>query len=306
MLQFRSPAGQDAVQHPVDIPFDASDAHRAALDRVGRTEAVKFSPDNRRLALASLDRNAITIVDLDITTNDARPVIAVTGVAELSAPGLAYPHGVDFFDDDTIVVANRSGGTAGFRLPPADGADLTPIDPDGRGFELQHGPSALATTRRADGDTEVLIGHHDAGILTRHVVRRDDSSTLTVTANEVLLRRGVENIDGVAVSADGNWIAVTNPWHQQVLLYATSSALDEHSDPVGILRGACVPARCLLQPRWPLHLRRRRRQSMRAHPLAPGRHVARSPVSVGLGTGLGRRRVRSWSDQLPGGRSQGR
>jgi hypothetical protein len=48
----------------VAIPFDASLEVRAALDQVGRTEAVTFSPDSRRLALASLDRNSITIVGL--------------------------------------------------------------------------------------------------------------------------------------------------------------------------------------------------------------------------------------------------
>lgn len=227
--------------------FDASPEVRRALHGIGRTEDLRFSPDGRRLALPSSDRNVIAIVDVDVDVmiGGTRPMVTVRAVTELRAPGLDYPHGVDFLDDATIVVANRYADVTLFRLPPCDGAagraELTPIDlPRDRGFDLLNGPSALAITSGADGDPEVLVGHRRADVLTSHVLRADAPGAFSVTTNDVLLHRWIAIIDGVAVSPDHAWIAVSNPWHQNVLLYERSSSLDE-SEPRCILRGASYP-----------------------------------------------------------------
>jgi DNA-binding beta-propeller fold protein YncE len=227
----------------IEISYDAPQSVRAALKRMARTEDVRFSPNNRRLALADLDRNSTAIVDVDITIGGNRPQVTVTDVAELSSPCLNSPHGVDFLDDETIIVANRGGNVTVLRLPSDDSAvnraELTPIDPPpGRGFELLSAPSALAVAGDPDGGIEVLICNNSGNTITRHTLHDDP---LAVTTSDVLLHRWLDVPDGVAVSADDQWIAVSNHSTHTVMLYERSSSLHESSDPDGILRGASYP-----------------------------------------------------------------
>jgi hypothetical protein len=87
--------------------------------RLGRSEDVRFSPSGRRLAFACYERAQIAGADIRIARSATGPDIAVTRLDLLSGKGLREPHGVDFADEDTLVVGNRSGGIGVFRLQDA-------------------------------------------------------------------------------------------------------------------------------------------------------------------------------------------
>jgi hypothetical protein len=79
-------------------------------------DAVVFSDERktsnsgkRRLAVAGFGENKIAVFDVSIAASTPAKNIALTGVAEISSSHLNQPHGVDFIDDETIVVANRYG-----------------------------------------------------------------------------------------------------------------------------------------------------------------------------------------------------
>ena len=100
------------------IAYDAPPAVRAAVEQIQRVEDVTFSPSNRRLAIADFDRDVIVIADVEITfVHEHGPCVAVTNVAEFSSPRFRDPHGVDFVDDDTIIVASREGSVTIHRVP---------------------------------------------------------------------------------------------------------------------------------------------------------------------------------------------
>ena len=225
------------------ISYDVPQAVRATLARSERTEDIRFSPDNRRLALADFDRNLIAIIGVDITIGGLRPQVAVTDISEFSSAHLNGPHGVDFLDDETIIVVNRYADVAVFRLPKDNAAfdrgELTPIDPEpDRGFDLLAAPSAVAITSDAKGNIEVLICNNVSHTVTKHTLQADP---LAVTVNDVVLRRRLDLPDGVAVSADNQWIAISNHDAHTVMLYERSRSLDASSDPDGILRGTFFP-----------------------------------------------------------------
>src|SRR5262245_46475722 len=100
------------------IEIDAPADLRSALAGMGRTEDVKFSPDNRRLAVAGFGRDAIFLMDVlvEVVADSVR--LCVTGLAELSSSSLHQPHGLCFLDDSTLVVANRAGEAPILALPP--------------------------------------------------------------------------------------------------------------------------------------------------------------------------------------------
>lgn len=100
-----------------EVSIVAADHVVEALSKLGRTEDVRFSPDFRRMAVAGYGRSTCMLLDVDIRPTAARPELHITDFVELHSDDLNEPHGFDFPNDDTLVVANRSGLVVLFRLP---------------------------------------------------------------------------------------------------------------------------------------------------------------------------------------------
>src|SRR4051794_31335695 len=96
----------------MEITYTAPAHVQAVIHGMGRTEDVRFSPNNRRLAVAAFNNHRIVLFDVDITAAAGTQQMALTGVVELSSPSFHYPHGVDFIDDETLVVASRFADVA--------------------------------------------------------------------------------------------------------------------------------------------------------------------------------------------------
>jgi hypothetical protein len=226
-----------------EIPYDASEAIRAGLRRLGRTEDVRFSPSNRRLAIVGFDLNSIAIVGVDITTGGSRCHVTLTDMAEFMSPCLNQPHGVDFLDDETMIVANRGGSVTMLRLPSKDGevsrAALIPISlPGDRQFALLSQPGSVTITGDGERGLEVLVCDGSDHTVTKHTLQADP---LCVRSSDVLLRRWLDLPDGVSASSDNHWIAISNHNCNTVMVYERAPSLNENSDPDAILRGATFP-----------------------------------------------------------------
>jgi hypothetical protein len=224
---------------PLEIGFDAPAAVRDAIASMGRTEDVRLAPSGRRLAFACLASELIAVADVEITVSaSGRPEIAVTSLDQFQSPELRQPHGIDFVDDDTLIVGNRGGGVAVFRLPPAGAAGgMTPIGPvDGGVPLLLDAPGSVAVHSLGSGRHEVLACDNWANTVTRHAL--DAGGVLA--DGEVVVRKWLDLPDGLAISHDGRWLAVSNHDSHNVLVYEYST-VNEHADPVGMLRGVHYP-----------------------------------------------------------------
>jgi len=109
----------------VQLEFTASPEVRAAVDSLGRTEDVRFSPNNRRLAIACFGRHRLALFGIEMTEAASGTRVTLTSALELSSPVFKKPHGIDFIDDDTVVIANREGDVALFKLPPDEPGGAT-------------------------------------------------------------------------------------------------------------------------------------------------------------------------------------
>ena len=81
---------------------------RRALDGLGRTEDLTFSPDNRRLAIAGFGRDRVFLLDLAIDAGAGAVSVAVTGLTELRSSSLCQPHGLCVLDDRTVAADETS------------------------------------------------------------------------------------------------------------------------------------------------------------------------------------------------------
>jgi len=226
------------------IGYTAPDSVRDFIASIGRTEDVRFSPNNRRLAVAAFNRSRIAIFDIDIVASSAAKEVTLTGVVEFTSSCLNLPHGLDFIDDESLVVASRKGDVAIFKLPPAGIAgqpyELSPIqllraDQD----SLLRSPGSVCVVGKDQVLCELLVCNNSGHSVTGHLVNR--GAGCSVTSGKLLLTKWLSLPDGLCVSRDRQWLAVSNHNTHGVLLYERSRALDEHAKPDGVLRGAYFP-----------------------------------------------------------------
>jgi DNA-binding beta-propeller fold protein YncE len=228
----------------VRVNCTLSPAAEAVLATLGRTEDVTFSPNGRRLALAGFLANRIAIFNVAIAVSDREKHVAVTGVIELEAPTLKSPHGLCFLDDETIAVANRDGGVHIFALPPAGvGSERRVIEPlrtiTGDAATPIRRPGSVASFPLDRDRLELLVCHNYSNLVTRHVL--DRRRNLASIRDDLLLRRDLDVPDGICVSRDGRWIAVSNHNTHEVLVYRRDAALGPESAPDAVLRNVICP-----------------------------------------------------------------
>jgi hypothetical protein len=222
------------------VPADVA----VALAAVGRTEDLRVAPDGRRLAIAGFAARTVVLVDVEIDPGGGPtgtgPTVAVTGVV-VATTDLHQPHGLDWLDAGTLVVGDRAGGLALLAVPPG-GPGVREVEvttvPVAADRDLLRGPGSVAVA----GPGEVLVAGNWADAITRHRLGDPPWSTRAVVEEEVWLRRGLDLPDGVAVSPDGRWVAVSNHNEQAVLVYDRSEAVGpDEREPAGVLRGARYP-----------------------------------------------------------------
>jgi hypothetical protein len=132
------------------------------------------------------------------------------------SPVVRHPHGVDFVDDDTLVVACGEGGLAILPIPAGDvpptAWEVRPsavLPPEGNA----RSPGSVAVRASGDGSHELLVCVNWAHTLTRHRLQGAALSTGGVAA-----RRWLDVPDGVAISPDGRWAAVSNHFSHSVFV----------------------------------------------------------------------------------------
>ena len=223
------------------LAFTAPPGVAHAVGSLGRTEDVRFSPGRRRLAIASFFLNRIAVFDVEISSAREVPHVALTGGVLVSSPALRSPHGVDFLDERTLIVTSRDGDVSLLALPPGDReVSAHVVAPLARwpadtttGLSA---PGSVTVTHGDDGRCEILICNNAGHTVTRHLAEGH-----ALAFSRVLLRKHLAIPDGVCVSPDRRWIAVSNHTTHNVLLYENTPALHAGSEPEGILRRLYYP-----------------------------------------------------------------
>jgi hypothetical protein len=213
-----------------------------AIASIGRTEDVRFSPRNTRLAVAAARRDRIVVFDVEITATGASPGVRLTGAVEISSPCLRYPHGLEFIDEATLIVGSRHGEIAVFDLLPAGNAVRECVVEPRRTLAAGpdssvRWPGSLAIVRSNPQACELLVCNNFRHAITRHLLAPGAQDA----AAEIILGKWLDVPDGIAVSGDGRWIAVSNHFTHNVLIYENTPALAPDADPDGILRSMHHP-----------------------------------------------------------------
>ena len=156
----------------MQLTYAAHPPVQDVIDALGRTEDVRFSPSARRLAVAANSEIAVFRVDIAVSPGEKR--ISLTDAVILSSPHLKHPHGIDFFDEETIIVADRGGDACIFALPPAKAnnghaCDAAPLGVIHAGeVELLNTPGSVSVMRKGPQRYGVLICNNFVHMVTKH------------------------------------------------------------------------------------------------------------------------------------------
>lgn len=226
----------------LEIRMSAS-AHEM-MDRLGRTEDLRFSPDGRRLAILGFHNNICGLFSVAVDLSGSAPALHLDDGIELCSVTMKSPHGVDFLDDDKLVVASRGGKVDIFRLPgdPAsqNGSALAHLRRITRAnlFHSLGMPGSVWVTRRNGAAAQLLVCDNNKHRISSHTVFAGASCVLP---GRILLRRRLEIPDGVTVSPDGRWMAVSNHVSHEVFFYDRARRLGPDIEPHGSARGVDYP-----------------------------------------------------------------
>jgi len=224
--------------------FCAAPHVAAALAGIGRTEDLRLSPNDRRLVIAGFARERCLVLDVEFDTSREGMRIRSDDFVEIVSPNIESVHGVDFIDEETLAVANRSGSVAILKLPTdALGGrtiSLSALATLSRTrFHRLHSPGSVAAVPLGNGRHELLVCNNAAGRVTRHVA--DTRNGFRVIRTRILLERGLDLPDGISVSRDRKWIAVSSHSTHNVLIFENTMWLGRRSEPVGVLEGLAYP-----------------------------------------------------------------
>lgn len=227
----------------------ASPAIEAGLAGLGRTEDVKFSPSGMRVALADFNAKLIWVLEVDCAEQGRAEQILINHLTRLESPDLCLPHGLCWLGEERIVVANREGAVQVFVLerplgkPTLWRRNIRAEQTLSLGLsEGESSPGSLALRTLAPGLHELMVCHNYANLLSHHIIGGPDSiGRYWYSAASILLRAGLDTPDGVAISPDGRWIAISNHGTGEVLIHENTPELGPDSVPVGVLQGVRYP-----------------------------------------------------------------
>ena len=229
---------------PAVLDYQATPAVQEAIDRLGRTEDIRFSPSRKKLAFSAFEDGRIVVLDIAVTPSPSGPRIFLSDYVTFSSKNVEHPHGMAFIDEDTLVVANRTQFVSIFRIPPAGGVEKEFVTKPLRiiwrnRFRRLDSPGSVDVYPIGQNSYRLLICDNYAHVVTS--ARLNKKHNFRVSGHKVLLAKSLEIPDGVCVSKDKRWIAVSNHMPGTVFIYANESALGPESDPVAILLGMDCP-----------------------------------------------------------------
>lgn len=231
------------------IEFEASSEVRNVINEISRTEDVRLSPDNNRLAVADFSRNLIylfTVHFSDIGNDTDSPQVDLNDYLILSSDNFHQPHGIAFLNNDHLIVCNRSTDVCLFEIPTHGDSRRTvhlkpqkTINGNGLLFAKVKTPGSVDCYKSGDNRYRALVCNNHWHFISLHEITLGKKAR--IRNDGVLIQNSLKLPDGLSISHDQRWIAVSNHVDGEILIYANNAQLNKITPPVAFLKGAVCP-----------------------------------------------------------------
>ena len=221
------------------VEIKMSKATQVFLDQLGRTEDIRFSSDNTKLAIAGFQKNCCLLLDISINPSGLEPTVNIVGSVKLTSNSLKEPHGVEFIGNDLLIVTNRGGSVVIFNLENLQFTDqvvyLNPIRIIKKAgiFKKLNSPGSICILNSSAEELDILVCNNYTHQISRHIIPL--KSRLKFVKNSVFLKKGFNVPDGIAINKDKSWLAISNHFTSSVLMFDLHSNLTRYSEHSGEL-----------------------------------------------------------------------
>jgi hypothetical protein len=226
--------------------YDAPAGVHDVIARIGRTEDITLSPDNRRLVILDYFGKRIFVFSIRIETAAISPQVTLSDFAIMPSDSLREPHGVAFLGNDHIVVCNRAADVCVYRIPvPGHHPRERRVEPLARikGNGLLSArvltPGSVDSYEMAANRYRLLVCNNNWNAITAHSVSL--GRFIKIKHEGVLIENRLKIPDGVSISGDSAWIAISNHVDGEVLVYGNTASLHRRTPPAAFLRGIVCP-----------------------------------------------------------------
>lgn len=228
------------------LDYQASPEIHAVIASITRTEDVRLSPDNRRLVVVDFTNNRIYLFTLRIDPDTEPPRVEFLEACILTSDSFKQPHGVAFPDNDNLMVCNRAGDVCLYTLPPVGAlppeACLQPLATiSGKGLLRARvkTPGSLDVHALDDGRYRVMVCNNHWHFISAHTI--GTGKRPRISHEGILVQAGLKVPDGISISPDQAWIAISNHVDGEVLLYRNTPDLNATTAPAAVLKGMVCP-----------------------------------------------------------------
>jgi len=228
------------------ISYDATIEIRSVISGISRTEDVKLSPDNSRLAIVDFVCNKIFLFSIRIQALDGRPRVEILDYSVISSDSFHNPHGVAFLGNDNLIVCNRAADVCLFKIPvPGDYPRARKLRPyktiRGKGGLLAkvNTPGSVDCYKLGDNHYRALVCNNHWHFISSHIIKLGNDTR--IENQGTLIQKALKIPDGVSISQDTTWIAISNHVDGEILIYENTAELDRKTEAAAVLKGAICP-----------------------------------------------------------------
>lgn len=229
------------------IDFKTTEKIRYIIDNIGRTEDVTFSPDNSRFIIAEFIANKLHFFNVEFDRSTSPPGIAITNYCKITSPDIKNPHGVCFLDDERIVVCSRYGDVSVFSIPDykdeINDFDIraeASISSEGLWSSKVTTPGSVDSYQLSENRYRIFVCNNHSHLVTSHIVDFNDDA-VKFEHEGVRMKRTLRIPDGISISPDQKWLAVSNHVHGQAAIFENTPNLNKKTEPANVLEGSVCP-----------------------------------------------------------------
>jgi hypothetical protein len=203
------------------LTYETSDEIRKIISSVSRTEDVKLSPNNKKLIILDYIQNMLICLSIKIDNANSGIKIVVDDYLIISSNAFKEPHGVSFLDEEHVTIANRAGDVSIFELPALGKVKKHHLDPicniPNSDETKVKTPGSIASYKEVNNSHHILVCNNFSNTITSHHYCLSDKTF--VENNGIIISKHLGTPDGISISPNKCWIAISNHDTGEIFLY---------------------------------------------------------------------------------------
>ena len=209
--------------HPV--AYHAPDDVQQHIQNLIRPEDITLSPDNQLFALADYNDNSIAVFKSNLASRADDETVYISHSLTIRSDMLDAPHGIRFINNQLVIVTNRGGDICLFAIPELTHTTLVLEQQPVYTFKARavHGkirtPSAVDIIPLGNNRYRVFVCNTRIHSIVAFDLLIEGNTFQLKNLGEVY-NRGLRIPDGICISPDKRWAAVSNHDTHHVLIYA--------------------------------------------------------------------------------------